>query len=386
MMNNKHRLLMILLIPAVLFTFFPVHDTSADEFSIIRESSIIGYNYGAPTGIEPDGPIGKLGVVFESAIFIKNLEISQLSEYDITGETFIQSITPLRFYYKANQKISMEAGIILGYLFGNNNEMDITAPLMRVVFEASENVFIVAGTIFPTHFIHDALLDDIRKFGTNDSDMNFNSNVEQGFQFRMDKKRIKQDLWINWKIREEQERREEFDVASTTRLQFFNESLFVDFQIRSVHIGGQKNILDEGVDGNLTLLGGVSYGFKNPFGLQVISDLRFGAKYMQSSDDTLTGSSEDGDGFEVDMGIDMYPADHILLRINCSHFQGSDFYSRGGDPFYTLDDYSQFGIASVFSLNDGLVIETGAVAQQSDDALNFTFMVNVVWGHAFFCK
>ena len=75
-----------------------------------------------------------------------------------------------------------------------------------------------------------------------------------------------------------------------------------------------------------------------------------------------------------------------MLRVNCSHFEGDDFYSRGGDPLYTLDDYSQFGIASVFNLGEGLTIETSAVLQQSEDATNVTFMVNAVWGGAFFQK
>jgi len=385
---NKPCALLCFVISFFISSFFFTYQSNADEFSVISNSTIIGCNYGAPTGTESDIkiPEGKLGAVFETAVFIKNLEISQLSEYNITGETFIQSITPLRLYYKASPRIAIEAGVILGYLFGDNNDMDITAPLARIIYEPSKNIFIIAGTIFPTHFIHDALFDDVQKFGTNDANMEFHPNVEQGFQFRMDRKIIKQDLWVNWKIREEENRREEFDVASTTRLRFFNEALFIDLQIRSVHIGGQKNSLDDGVDSNLTMLGGMSYGFKNPFGTKSIHDFRIGARYLHSSDGTLTESTEDGNGYEFDLAIDIYPRENILLRINCSHFEGNDFYSRFGDQLYTMDNYSQFGVTSVFNLDKGLVIETGATAQQSEDTLNFTFMVNFVWGHAFFYK
>ncbi len=199
---NKTCVTRYFVISVFLLSMFLTCHVNADEFSVISNSTIIGQNYGCPKGIDPDAkiPVGKIGAIFETAIFIKNLEISQLSEYDITGETFIQSIAPLRLYYKASPRVSIEAGVILGYLFGDNNELDITAPLARIVFEPSKEIYIVAGTIFPTHFIHDALYDDVQKFGTNDVNMEFQPNVEQGFQFRMDKKKIKQDLWINWKM------------------------------------------------------------------------------------------------------------------------------------------------------------------------------------------
>ncbi|MBU0992987.1 MAG: hypothetical protein KJ737_10885 [Proteobacteria bacterium] len=383
---KKKRSALFSLCVLFLFICFSVTGGFAFEYSSITTSTIIGSNFGHPTGMGADSlpPVFEPGIAIETALFIKNLEITQLSKKDIVGQTIIQSMVPARFYYRAGNRTTVELGAILGHKFGDEHEVDIVAPLTRIVHEPRSNIFLVAGTIFPTHAIHDAMYDDIQKFGINDENMDFHDNVEQGFQFRVNRKRYKQDLWINWKTREEKNTREAFEAASVSRFQFFDESLFVNLQIRTVHIGGQNNDLDLGVDENLSMLAGLSYGFDHPFGIDAINGLRFQADYLSSSDSTLQESTETGDGYEIGVSADLFLSKDITLVLNASHYTGNDFYSRGGDPLYHLDTYSQFGLTSLFYLDREFLIETGLVAQLTDDAFNFTFMVNFLWGHGFF--
>lgn len=364
-----------------------VSEVFAFEHSSITTSTVIGSNFGNPTGMGDDfiPPVSKPGVAIETALFIKNLEITQLSDENIEGQTIIQSLVPVRFYYRAGKRTTIELGAVFGHKFGDAHEVDIAAPLTRIVHDVSQNIFLVAGTIYPTHAIHDAIYDDIQKFGIHDENMDFHQNVEQGFQFRVDRKRYKQDLWINWKVREEKNTREEFEAASVSRFQFFDESLYVNLQLRTVHIGGQNNDLDLGVNENFSMLFGLSYGFKHPYGVDSISDLRIKADYLSSSDNTLQqASTETGEGFEIGVSLDLNLSEDVELIFNASHYAGKDFYSRGGDPLYQLDTYSQFGITSLFHLDHEFLIETGVVAQLTDDAFNFSFMVNFLWGHGFF--
>ena len=359
---------------------------SAFEYSSISESTVIGSNFNAPTGMgeEVSPPSGKLGVAIETVLFIKNLEISGLSDEGIEGETLIQSLVPLRLFYQASERTRVELGAILGHLFGEEETIDTTAPLVRIVHEPASHLFLVAGTLYPTHPIHDAIIDDIRKFGVNDDAMVFHNQVEQGFQFRVDRKRFQEDLWINWKVREERNRRESFEAASVSIFKFFDEALWTAFQIRTVHIGGQNNDLDLGVDENRTMAAGLSWGTKNPFGLSRLSHIRLRADYLSSTDSTRPTPSENGEGVEVGLFAEFLLNEKVKLITHGSHYSGSDFYSLEGDPLYQLDNYSQVGLTSIFTLDKGLAIETGATGQITDDAFNFSMMVNFVWGHGFF--
>lgn len=369
-----------------LMVFMTVSGAWAFEYSSITESTVIGSNFGGPSGMggEASPPPGKPAIAIETLLFIKNLEISGLSDKGIEGETIIQSLVPARFFYRAGERTRIELGALLGHKFGDDHEVDITSPLARIIHEPAADIFLVAGTIFPTHPIHDAMIDDIRKFGVNDENMDFHSQVEQGFQFRVDRKRFKQDLWINWKVREEADTREEFEAASVSVFKCFDEALWMNFQVRAVHIGGQNNDLDLGVDENHSMTAGVSWGVKQPFGLLSLNDLRFRADYLSSSDSTLSPSTENGDGYEIGVSGDWSLNQKTRLTLNASHFSGSEFYSRDGDPLYQLDNYSQVGVTSLFSLDPEFLIETGLTGQMAEDKFNFSFMVNFLWGHGFF--
>lgn len=371
---------------AFLWVFIAPAFASAFEYSSIADSTVIGANFGAPTGMGAhfSPPLRKPGIAIETAIFIKNLEISGLSDEGIEGETFIQSLVPARLFYQANERTRIEIGALLGHLFGEEEEIDTAAPLARIVYEPGSGLSLVAGTLFPTHPIHDAMIDDIRKFGTNDATMTFHSQVEQGFQFRADRKRFKQDLWINWKVREERKRREAFEAASVSILKFFDEALWTTLQVRTVHIGGQNNALDQGVDENLSLAAGLSWGIKQPFGRSRISDLRLRADYLSSSDSTRLQSSESGEGVEVGLAAELPLNETVKLLLHGSHYSGSGFYAMEGDPLYQLDNYSQFGVTSLFTLDREFTIETGATGQITGDAFNFSMMVTFLWGHGFF--
>lgn len=359
------------------------------EDSSITESTVIGSNFDCPTGgtrgREPI-PIHRPGVILETLVFIKNLEISQLSDKGIEGQTLIQSMVPVRGVYRAGARTTLEVGAILGHKFGDQNDVDMVAPLARIVHQPRPRIYLVAGTIFPTHPVHEAIYDDIQKFGANDENMKFRDNVEQGFQLRVDRVHFQEDLWINWKTREEEDTQEEFEVASVSRFRFLDNALFLDWQMRAVHIGGQNNDLDLGVDENQTLLGGISYGVRHPFGIEMIEDLRIGGAYLASSDGTVQPENKTGDGVETEISAVFSFPSSVEMIVNLSHFAGDGFYSRGGDPLYTLDSYSQLGVTALFHQDEDLVIETGVVGQLTDDAFNVTFMVNFLWHHGFFMK
>lgn len=353
----------------------------AQEYSIIPDSTVIGRNYGYPTGTptpdDADNPLGrtpvhKLDLVTEAAVFFKNLEITGFPESDrIDGQTFFGFLSPLRLRYRAAEEVTIEAGAVLGHDFGDEDALDIAEPLVRLVYEPTPSVFLVGGTLLRTHWIHDALLNDVQAF---------RENAEQGLQARVDWKHWKQDTWINWRVREDAFTAEEFEVGNASQLRYAG--FRADGQMLWAHVGGQLNSADR-VENNVIFAGGGSWGTNGTDLLEDvkwIDDARFSGMYFFSRDNTR--SDDSGSGWELRFNIDTRPRENWLLTFFASYFQGDNFSNWRGDMLYRIDDYTQIGASSFWRLPGGLRAEAMAVLQQTDDRTNYSFAINLVWGKA----
>jgi hypothetical protein len=346
----------------------------SNEFSIAKNSTVIGQNYGYPSATTQQGPtpIGQLDIVLETAFFAKNLELIDLSDATgIVGETLIGSLLPIRGRYRAHRDLTIELGGVFGQNFGDRDSLDVVEPLARLVYEPQPGLFVMGGTLMPTHWIHDALHDDVQVYRT---------NTEQGFQSRIDRDSFKHDTWINWCVREHDNAAEEFEVGSASQLRFCNQALWVDGQLFFAHAGGQKNNTDR-VENNRTLMTGVSYGIPGQAIQQTIREIRLGIHALHSYDEL--SNPKTGHGVEYSVRCDSYPRENLLLRLFGSHFTGSDYSSWRGDPLYQIDQYSQIGLKSLYAHASGFSLETGIVGQYAENLFNYTFMVNFIWGQAF---
>ena len=84
---SRHLFAIFLLFSSALIT-----QAHADEYSLIRSSSVIGRNFGIPPVIDlsTDREMGDLNLVVESLFFGKNLELT--GSPNIDGETFFGRI------------------------------------------------------------------------------------------------------------------------------------------------------------------------------------------------------------------------------------------------------------------------------------------------------
>jgi hypothetical protein len=347
---------------------------SADEFALVQTSSVLGRNFGIPTGtpFQDYSPTGQVDWVTEAAFYVKNLELIGVDE-PVEGQTFIAFKLPLRFRYKAHERLRFELGAMLGHDFGDDDKLNVADPIARLIWESSENVFAIAGTIFPTHWIHDAMLDDVQKM---------RESTEQGFQLRIDRDRWKQDSWINWRIREGEVRAEEFEIATSMRALLFQGRLWLDGSFMWDHAGGQISS-DDRLDHNTTLLGGASYAVPHLFGIEAIDELRLGGRAMVSFDDTRQTDYETGTGWEIHTSLDTHPREGLLLRFHASWFEGDDFLGRRGDPIYSQDQYQQIGVGVHFNPIANFYTEAGFVIQHIEGETNYSFQVHASWGEAF---
>lgn len=344
---------------------------AADEFPIISDSTVLGRNYGYPSGTPGSGPgsPGDLDLVFETALFTKNLEIPTMPQQGLSGETFMGHLTPLRLRYRKHERLNLEVGAVLGHNFGDDSALDVADPLLRVVYQPLPHQYIVAGTLLRTHWIHDALYDDV---------FAFRENAEQGFQYRADLTWLKQDAWIHWRIRETDLRSERFELGSTTRFVLGN--LWLDGQVYWAHVGGQRNS-EHRVENNPVVLIGGSYGFP---AWPLDGNARIGAHYFYDYEHVPgTGQATTGDGCEIRTTFDTHPCDNVLMRLFGTYFAGNELRARRGDPLYSVDRYFQVGTSMVFCLIGGLRAEIGIVGQWIDDEFAHTYQLHFYWGDTF---
>jgi hypothetical protein len=346
---------------------------TAELYSHLEDSTVVGRNFGYESGTPEQGhpPVGTVEFVPELAVFMENIEKIDT----VRGRTFIGFFTPTRFRYRASEIVTVELGALLGHDFGDDNELDIAEPILRLVAEPIDDVYLVGGTILPTHWIHDALLDDTQRLQGN----------EQGFQVRVDRETLKLDTWVNWRIRETRIRPEEFEIGTAFQLRpdaKLLDGLQIDGQVFWSHVGGQQNDTNR-VEHNLSFMGGGTWGCAAPFGVDWIEDLRVGAHYFHVLDDGRNRNFSTGRGWEAVASLDTQPWERVGVRVHASYFDGDEFVALRGDPLYRLGDYSQVGGTVITELPGALRLEGGVVFQYGQGVFNGSFLIKLVWGQAF---
>ena len=351
--------------------FFSV--AAANEYSLIEDSTVVGQNYGYPSGTpgQDDTISGNLDLVAEAAVFFKNHELIDLGA--IEGETFYGAIAPLRARYSPNEFVTFEIGAVLAQNFGDDDSLETIEPIIRIVAEPADDIFVIGGTILPTHWSHQLLFDDVNKF---------RRNAEQGFQFRADKSWWKQDTWLNWRIREGEINAEEYELGSSTQFRLLEDMIRLDGQLHWVHAGGQISSSDR-VEDNIIAMFGASAGVQEPAGMERIKDARIGVSYFMSSDDSKVIEKVDGNGIEFYGETIVQTGDENALFLRASYFEGDDIINRRGDPLYSLEEYGQLGATHVWKIGDSVNLEVGGVTQFTEEEVNWSASINLTFGTAF---
>ncbi len=362
---------------SIIFLLIFSNLSMAGEFPIIADSTVIGRNFDYTSGTPEIGmpKTGNLDFVFETTVFSKNIELFELDPYE--GQTYFGFLSPVRFRYRPHDQVTIEAGALLGYDFGDNSELSEVEPIIRMVYEPVRDAFFIAGTIMRTHAMHDAIYDDA---------IAFRENAEQGLQFRANLEKFKEDLWINWRLSETPSRSEKFDIGNVTQLRFGG--LWIDGQFLWRHTGGQRNT-ENIVEHNLSYLLGGSYGFDpgtNFPSLNIIEEIRLAGSYLYDKDvpdDESTLDKSTGSGFEARITFDLKPKKNINVHLFGSYFNGDDLIARAGDPLYSFDNYSQIGTNVFFNLPAGLRMEFGFAGQFVEGRFAHTGQIHLSWGKGF---
>lgn len=351
----------------------------AEEYSILTGSTVVGSDAGHPTGTRGDEPtpLGATDLVVESAFFFKTLEIFAVP--GVLGETYTGYRVPLRLRHRANAQLTFELGAVLGHDLGDDDPLNVVRPLVRLAYEPRPRIHVLAGTILPTHWMHDAMLDDVRRF---------NAEVEQGFQLRIDRPRLKQDTWLNWRVREQAVRAEEFEIGSAWRWLPWGGRLGADAQFLWTHAGGQVSASGR-IDQNLVYLLGASAGSAVPdaSGVLPTPGWRLLWNWLYDRQETDSVPLHEGFGSEAAARLDLGLGRDLRARVFCSRWWGRGLEASLGDPLYGLRNYEQLGVNLVAAAaGGGLLVEAGFVRQWTGEGRNLTYQLTMTWGQAFGLK
>jgi hypothetical protein len=352
---------------ALIVSYGP-RESNADEYSIWDQSSFLGQNYGLSPASEfrEFRDVGDLSLIGETVFFTKNLELTGSSNID--GETFIGFVAPLRLNYLASKTTQIEFGGFLGRNYGDADQLDIAEPLARLIYQPIENHYFVAGTLFQTHWIHDALRDDV---------LIFREGSETGLQFRSNRESFKADYWIDWRLNETAERSEQFDGAGANQIRLG--SFWIDGQFFWSHTGGQMNTQGQ-IANSSSWLVGVSYGSA---GDTRFGQVRAGANYIGSHFESRTAATTDGSGVEYWLRCSVPFDASNQVNVFAKHYEGNGLFSLLGDPLYRFDQYSQVGFDWLMRLRGGVGVEFGIVGQHVDNTFMNTYRINFVWQDRF---
>ncbi len=352
----------------LVFMMICVSGVAAEEYSIITGGTVMGRSFDVPKY----GAAGDLNLITEMAFFFKTLEIFNLQH--MQGETFTGYRMPLRLQYHPRHDLTIELGVLLGHDFGDRDRLNESAPLARLVYEPTPGLFILGGTLIPTHWIHDSFHDDVQKFRT---------DVEQGFQLRADQNWLKNDTWLNWRVREETVDAEEFEIGMSNQFRLLDDTVRLDTQFMWTHAGGQISTSGR-IEQNLIYLAGFSVGTRKPLGWDACEELRLGYSWLYSRDENDHAGLVKGYGRAYSAHVDFRVLQHFIIRGFGEIYDGDGFYTTLGDPLYQLDKYNQLGTNLLFNVGgDHLFIEAGFVNQYTDDVSNLTYQVSMVWGDGF---
>ncbi len=356
---------------AALVAWATTGQSVGQEYSILDDSTVIGRSWGLPTPIDftPDRGVGDVSVVAESLVYAKNLELT--GSPNIDGETFIGTLNPIRLNYLASDQIQLELGGYFGSNYGDDESLDVSEPLVRLIIQTIPDHYLVAGSLIQSHWMVDALQDDVN---------NFQDTPETGLQYRVNLPWIKSDSWIDWRVRETATRSEQFEGASANQIRLGR--LWLDGQFLWSHTGGQKNSMNQIINNSTGMLG-LSLGIISDVNDEYIA--RVGANFLATNFESRTEPNSSGQGIEYWSTVDLLDSDIYQLQLFGRHFDGDQLYSLRGDPLYQFNQYSQLGFNWVATMTGNLNLEFGFVGQYADDTLMNTYQINFVWSNRFRC-
>ncbi|MCH8208753.1 MAG: hypothetical protein IIA62_06865 [Nitrospinae bacterium] len=313
-----------------------------------------------------------LHFIVENETFVKNIERKDVPEVEpreiLEGHTPIGDIVKPYFHYQINKRASVDAGALIHLPFGLEGKVLTVDPVLAFHYRLSPTWRYTFGTIDREHPILDALIDDIRAY---------DDPIEQGFQLQADNKLIRQDLWIDWAIREDPITRENFTIGNYTQIKAGG--FMVDGQFLWFHSGGQRNTAD-GVENNLSYALGTGFSLypkKLSPSFHFLEELGFTVHYVSAKDDPSgIDPVQEEQGF---LGKIFLKAFDIYFHVLIWDGGSNNFVVPRGDPIYRFEEFQEIMAAKTWWLDESVAVTVNLQVQKTPNEIFHEYLINVEW-------
>jgi hypothetical protein len=332
--------------------------------------------------IEPSNT--QAGLVFDinSISYLYNHDYQGIPTHDSFGNPIYSSPARPGFYqtyygdnlmllmrYKDGKSITYTAGVFGGLIYGENDLFTPALPLLSFHYEPDDSFYMTFGTL--DRSTHSGLLDAIF-----DDYLNYPSPATVAAKFRrlplVNASEVPRPLengyemyfallksltyqgWINWNYINSPQDRESFDCASILLIDLKTSiGLVLNGDWRYIHRGGQLYHNGSLMDGHVFDAG---FSYYPSF----IPNAKISANLLWSHDvgdryeePQLT---LDGNGQEVRLEYNLQG-----FNLSATYWNGKDFYTEDGNPFYQAEYFINFGVDKKFVITDGINIGFGII-------------------------
>ena len=318
---------------------------------------------------------GSLDFILENETYSKNIETVDPGGLtrNLDGHTPTGNVLMPYFHYQINRRSSIDVGAVLNMPFGQDDQIFKAEPIISFKYYLRPTWWYTFGTIDRKHPVLDAFVDDIRAY---------DDRVEQGFQLQANNNLITQDLWLDWRIDETPNRRENFTAGNYTQLKY--KGFMIDAQIIWYHFGGQRNLPNDpnrGVANNYSraIGGGYTYFSERASFLDYIG---FSGHYLSVTNEPGKIDKANGDIEAEETGI----LGKVFGSIYDTYFHvmywdgGSrEFIVPRGDPIYQVESYTEFMLEKSWQLSDSAAIRANFKMEFLEDETFYENLVSLEW-------
>jgi hypothetical protein len=315
---------------------------------------------------------GSLDFVLENETYSKNIETSNLDfgeTRSLEGHTPTGNVLMPYFHYQINKRSFIDVGAVLNMPFGQDDQIFKAEPIISFTYYLRPTWWYTFGTIDRKHPVLDAFVDDIRAY---------DDRVEQGFQLKANNKLITQDLWLDWRVDETPNRRENFSAGNYTQLKY--KGFMIEAQLIWYHFGGQRNN-EGGVLNNVSQAIGAGYTYFTQ-GPSFLDYLGFTGHYLKVKHepgpaDKLNGDIDaEEDGIRAKVFGSIYDTYfHIMYWDGGSR----EFIVPRGDPLYQVDHYTEIMLEKSWQLSDSAAIRANFKMEFLEEETFYENLVSLEW-------
>lgn len=316
------------------------------------------------------------------------------------GETLFGAAPRVSMLFDFNARTSLQLGIFANTRFGGNRASELTRPIVALKIRGARSSFIF-GTLNTPRVAEHGLAR--RSLGGGGPDrtgphgllpplqvetLAFERPYENGFQWLVNRDRVRHDAWLSWQRLNTPEHRERFNAGINTELD--SSGWFtIPLQLHVVHEGGQQFASGPVADSVAAAAGAVLHRrFGHWAGRAELLGLR--SRYVPDRERAERSRTGTGAFARASVEDDAWRA-HMLF------WRGRDFVKVEGDPNYLslrrtgslyggTRDYAEAGVTRLFRPAPQVRLEVSARMHRVERQYEYSYRVVAVTAARFTLK